>query len=82
MKTKAPFGTWKSPITPELILSSTVGLDHVAVDGPVSYWTEMRPLEGGRYVLVRRTADGETSDITPSPFNVRTRVHEYAAERL
>jgi dipeptidyl aminopeptidase/acylaminoacyl peptidase len=77
MITEAPYGTWKSPITPELILSSTVGLDHVAVDGPDSYWTEMRPLEGGRYVLVRRTPDGETVDVTPSPFNVRTRVHEY-----
>ena len=77
MKSEAPYGTWKSPITPELILSSAVGLDHVAVDGPDSYWTEMRPLEGGRYVLVHRTPGGETSDVTPSPFNVRTRVHEY-----
>jgi dipeptidyl aminopeptidase/acylaminoacyl peptidase len=77
MKTEAPFGTWKSPITPELILSSAVGLDHVAVDGRDTYWTEMRPLEGGRYVLVRRTPDGETTEMTPAPFNVRTRVHEY-----
>jgi dipeptidyl aminopeptidase/acylaminoacyl peptidase len=26
---------------------------------------------------VRRTPDGATSDVTPAPFNVRTRVHEY-----
>jgi dipeptidyl aminopeptidase/acylaminoacyl peptidase len=77
MKSEAPFGTWKSPITPELILSNAVGLDHVAVDGQNSYWTEMRPQEGGRYVLVRRTPDGQTTDLTPAPFNVRTRVHEY-----
>ena len=77
MNNIAPFGTWKSPITPEVILSSAVTLDHVAVDGEDSYWTEMRPLEGGRYVLVRRGADGQTVDMTPAPFNVRTRVHEY-----
>jgi len=34
--------------------------------------------EGGRNVIVRRTTDGQT-DITPSPFNARTRVHEYGA---
>lgn len=77
MKQEAPYGTWKSPITPELMLSGSVSLDHVVVDGPVSYWTEMRPLEGGRYALVRRTLDGEIADMVPSPFNVRTRVHEY-----
>jgi len=32
--------------------------------------------EGGRNVIVRRTTDEQT-DITPSPFNARTRVHEY-----
>ena len=31
----------------------------------------------GRHVLVRAAADGSTSDLTPPPFNVRTRVHEY-----
>ncbi|MEZ4662793.1 MAG: hypothetical protein R2911_35030 [Caldilineaceae bacterium] len=34
------------------------------------------PKEGGRQVLVRRTADGQTTDVTAS-YNVRTRVHEY-----
>ena len=28
-------------------------------------------------MIVRRTADGRTADVTPPPFNVRTRVHEY-----
>ena len=35
------------------------------------------PTEGGRRVLVRADADGSTADLTPPPFNVRTRVHEY-----
>ena len=37
----------------------------------------MRPKEGGRYVIVRRTRDGRAEDVTPAPFNARTRVHEY-----
>ena len=28
-------------------------------------------------MIVRQTPDGQTVDVTPSPFNVRTRVHEY-----
>lgn len=73
----APYGSWKSPITSDLIVSSTVGLGQIAVDGEDIYWLEMRPSEGGRNVVVRRTSDGQTTDITPTPFNVRTRVHEY-----
>jgi dipeptidyl aminopeptidase/acylaminoacyl peptidase len=73
----APYGSWKSPITSDLIVSETIGLGPVNLDGEDIYWIEMRPKEGGRNVLVRRTKDGKTSDITPSPFNVRTRVHEY-----
>jgi dienelactone hydrolase len=73
----APFGSWKSPITSDLIVSETIGLGPVALDGEDVYWIEMRPGEGGRNVLVRRTSDGEKVDVTPSPFNVRTRANEY-----
>jgi dipeptidyl aminopeptidase/acylaminoacyl peptidase len=73
----APYGSWKSPITSDLIVSATVGLGQVALDGEDIYWIELRPAEGGRSVVVRRTPDGCTQDITPAPFNVRTRVHEY-----
>ena len=70
--------------TSEMIASRTIGsirptsgLGQVALDGEDIYWIELRPPEGGRYVIVRRTPDGRTSDMTPSPFNARTRVHEY-----
>ena len=42
-----------------------------------TYWIERRPQEGGRKVIVRRSADGKISDVTPVGFNARTRVHEY-----
>ena len=68
-----PYGAWKSPITSDLIVAETIGLGAVLVDGTDIYWTESRPGEGGRNVLVKKDA----GDITPPPFNVRTRVHEY-----
>lgn len=73
----APYGSWRSPITSDLIVSATIGLDQVALDGPDRYWVEMRPTEAGRYVVVQRTPDGRTIDRIPAPFNARTRVHEY-----
>jgi dipeptidyl aminopeptidase/acylaminoacyl peptidase len=72
-----PYGSWKSPITSDLIVAETIGLGEIRLDGEDMYWTEMRPSEGGRYVIVRRTPDGHIADMTLPPFNARTRVHEY-----
>ena len=76
-KTIKPYGEWRSPITTEVLVADSVRLDSVALDGEDVYWLEGRPADGGRYVLVRRAPDGELTDVTPAPFNVRTRVHEY-----
>ena len=73
----APYGSWKSPITSDLIISESIGLTEISRDGEDIYWIEIRPMEAGRYVLVRRTPDGNMMDVTPKPYNVRTRVHEY-----
>jgi dipeptidyl aminopeptidase/acylaminoacyl peptidase len=73
----APYGSWKSPITSDLIASETIGLGQIALDRDDVYWIESRPREGGRNVIVRRTPDGRLADVTPPPFSARTRVHEY-----
>ncbi|MET0647011.1 MAG: prolyl oligopeptidase family serine peptidase [Pyrinomonadaceae bacterium] len=73
----APYGSWKSPITSDLIVSATVGLGQIVLEGADTYWIEMRPSEGGRNCVVRRAPDGTISDVTPQGFNARTRVHEY-----
>jgi dipeptidyl aminopeptidase/acylaminoacyl peptidase len=73
----APYGSWKTPVTSDVIVSATIGLGEATMDGEDIYWIEARPSEAGRNVIVRRAADGETADVTPAPFNVRTRVHEY-----
>jgi dipeptidyl aminopeptidase/acylaminoacyl peptidase len=77
------YGAWRSPITSELIVGETLGLGDIRVDGRDIYWIEGRPSEGGRNVLVRRAPStstnggGSIEDITPAPYSVRTRVHEY-----
>lgn len=76
-QTTAPYGSWKSPITSDLIVSEVVGLNQPAIDGEEILWIEMRPSEGGRNVIVRRQISGLISDVLPAPFNARTRVHEY-----
>src|SRR6266702_3097684 len=73
----APYGSWKSPITSDLIVSATIGLVSIMRDRTDIYWTEQRPSEGGRNVIVRRGAGGEVIDVLPAPYNARTRVHEY-----
>src|SRR5437588_11166742 len=73
----APYGSWKSPVTSDLIVAGTIGLGEIALDGRDIYWVEMRSTEGGRNVVVRRTPDGRAADVTPPGFNVSTRVHEY-----
>ncbi len=76
-KTIAPFGTWASPVTVEQVAGQTVGLSGLAADGGVLAWLELRPAERGRTVLVARSAGGVVEDLTPAPFDVASRVHEY-----
>ena len=71
------YGSWKSPITSDLIVQGSIRLGEVQVDGADVYWIEGRAAEKGRNVIVRRTPDGNISDVTPAPFSARTRVHEY-----
>jgi dipeptidyl aminopeptidase/acylaminoacyl peptidase len=74
----APYGSWRSPLAPERLAGATLrlGACTFAPDGAL-YWVEGRPAEGGRGVLVRRTPAGRIEDVTPAPWNVRSRVHEY-----
>ena len=88
----AQYGEWASPITIDLLLNGAVTLTRGMPrwDGNDLYWTELRPTEAGRQVIVRRSppsrsgdrgqawgAGGAIADITPAGYNARTRVHEY-----
>ncbi|HVH75721.1 MAG TPA: S9 family peptidase [Stellaceae bacterium] len=80
----APYGSWASPITSELIVASTIDLGEALLDGEDVYWLESRPQEGGRSVVMRLSPGDEPVEVTPpappageGAFNVRSRVHEY-----
>jgi len=74
----APYGSWPSPITTDLVASEGgVSFGYLDIDEHGVYWTESRPQESGRSALVFRPHDGEPVDVVPPDFNVRTRVHEY-----
>src|SRR3982750_3266886 len=72
-----PFGSWPSPLSAARVTAGALRLDQIQLDGDDVYWVEGRASEGGRNVIVKRTRDGDTTDMTPVGFNVRTRVHEY-----
>ena len=78
----APYGSWKSPVTTELITGRSISLIELALDGQDIYWIESRPKEGGRYTIMRRTPDGKITECTPPEFYVRTTVHEYGGGHL
>src|SRR6185503_20033430 len=51
-------GSWPTPITSELVVRAAARLGEVCVDGNDVYWSEARPTEGGRSVIVRRSSGG------------------------
>lgn len=73
----APYGSWTSPISIEMLTSASVRLGTPAVDGNDLYWTEARADQGGRVSLWRLAPHQARTELTPAPFYVRSRVHEY-----
>ena len=73
-----PHGSWPTPITSELVVRAAARLGEVVVDGSDVWWSEGRPAEGGRSVIVRRSADGTTTDV---PARAVQRAHPRARVR-
>lgn len=57
-------------------MAGVVSLSGLSTDGHHLYWLEGRPEEGGRTTLMV-LIDDVARELTPAPFNVRSRVHEY-----
>ena len=77
MPTTAPYGTWASDLTPDLLTEKATGLAELQRDGDRLTWLELRAAEQGRQVIVQRAPDGSHTELIPSDANARTRVHEY-----
>jgi dipeptidyl aminopeptidase/acylaminoacyl peptidase len=74
---QAPYGSWSSPISAELLAEAGIRFGMLWLEDGLLRWSEMRPTEGGRSVVVAGDPFGEPADVSPEGFNVRTRVHEY-----
>ena len=78
MARTASYGTWASPVTLDTLVEEVVGLSWPMSTPSHVYWTEARPTEGGRQVVVRVPAGGgDPEEVIPPGFNARTTVHEY-----
>jgi dipeptidyl aminopeptidase/acylaminoacyl peptidase len=68
-----PYGTWPAPLDAATVAGAGRKPGVVRISGGRLRWSESRPSEGGRVVVVE---PGPT-DVTPAGTNARTRVHEY-----
>ena len=78
----APYGAWQSPVSTEMLTSGALRFVEIDVDGDDIYWVESRPDEQGRYAVMRRSANGETTEVTGPEHSARTLVHEYGGGAL
>ena len=74
---ECPYGSWPSPITADLVVAGAVGLGEVRVGEEELWWSELRPEDAGRVMIVRHETGGRPLDVLPAGFSARTRVHEY-----
>ena len=72
----APFGSWPSPISATDVARAQIRLGFPTVHGDDVWWQETRPDEGGR-TTVMCLRGGDLVELLPTPWNARTRVHEY-----
>jgi len=71
-----PYGSWPSPISVGMAVSASLSVREPRLDGNDIYWTEGRPQEDGRQVVVR-WSDGTMADAIPAGYNARNMAHEY-----
>jgi len=76
-RTIAPYGTWSSPITPLSVAGNSRRFGSLQLGPEAVYWSEGRPEEQGRTVIVKHGRSGEETDVIPPEFSARSKVHEY-----
>ncbi len=80
MVTVSRYGSWKSPISADLLAENAVRLSYPMVAGDrrdTLYWVESRPAEKGRLVIMRRRPAGDEEEVFGAGLSARTLVHEY-----
>ena len=77
--TKAPYGSWKSPINSDMIVAGAIGLSSPQFHQDALFWIESRPQEGGRSVMVRQDVQGKVSDIKGTVSDIQEKVDQLSA---
>src|SRR5476649_638320 len=75
----APYGAWPSTISAARVAAGATPLSQLMLggaDGSDIFWLAGRAAEAGRNTLLRHRGV-HTGELTPAPFNLRSRVHEY-----
>ncbi|XP_064113919.1 uncharacterized protein LOC135220590 [Macrobrachium nipponense] len=79
--TEAPYGSWKSPITSDMVTRETYEIVEPPKVDPMTgnvFWSERLVSEGGRNAVFHYNPETEVIvRWTPKNFDVRTMVHEY-----
>ena len=75
--TETAFGWWPSPWSASVVAAGKISRSGLQADGDWVYWSEGRPDDGGRQVVVRAKAGTSPVDLSPAEVSVRSRVHEY-----
>ncbi len=73
----AAYGWWPSPWSAAEVAAGKVSRSGLTAAGGHVLWTESRPREAGRQVVVGSVAGGPVVDLSPAGASVRSRVHEY-----
>jgi len=81
VKQSVPFGLWPSPLSAMAAAAGSARLGDLTAWRGRAVWTEGRPAEGGRSVIVADTAQGPR-DVLPAPYSARSKVHEYGGGAL
>ncbi len=76
-RTTAPYGTWSSPISPASVAGNSRRFGSLQPGPRAVYWSEGRPGDAGRVVIVKCDDSGRKTDVIPPGFSARSRVHEY-----
>ena len=74
---KSPYGSWKSPITADLIVAGTKEYLELFIENESVYWVESRPEEQGRYAIVKVADSVKEKDFLPRGYSAKTKVYEY-----
>ena len=77
-KRSAPYGSWRSPISAEMVAASSQHwINQLYAAGEDIYILLRLPEQGGRSTVARLQGDGHIEQLTPATFDARTRVYEY-----